>query len=210
MEALQAARGDAGAKGDRPAVQKAAGDARQTTEFAGDNRARLSIYTTFGGPRLVWRVLADKSSTQLYDYVIDARTGEVLRRDNTVEFATGLAWDYFPGPLPLNSSGTATSRNFTANGWLGSTATTLSGNNAHTYFDFLDDNTPAAGDEIGAELGHRVELPAHPLQRRQLLPELLDRSSRARGTRSPPTAGGRTPSRTRPRSSTSSTTSTTG
>ena len=96
---------------------------------------------------------AKKSSTQIYDYVIDARTGAVLSRENTVEFATGLAWDYFPGPIPFNSSGTATSRDFTAPGWLASNATTLSGNNAHTYFDLLDDNTPAAGDEVPPSSG---------------------------------------------------------
>ena len=59
--------------------------ARRTTSFEGDNEARLAIYNTFGGPRLVWRVMADKSSTQLYSYTIDARTGEVLHRENTVD-----------------------------------------------------------------------------------------------------------------------------
>ena len=152
-QALQAALGDAGVKGARPAIQKASTGARKVTEFKGDNQAKLAIYTSFGGPRLVWRVLADKSSTQLYDYTIDASTGEVLHRENTVEFATGLAWDYFPGPIPFNNSGTATSRDFTANGWLASNATTLSGNNAHTYFDLLDDNTPAAGDEVPPSSG---------------------------------------------------------
>ena len=92
-----------------------------------------------------WRLVVDKSSTQLYDYVIDANTGDVLHRENTVEFATGLAWDYFPGPLPFNNSGVAMSRDFTAPGWLASNATTLSGNNAHAYFDLLDDNTPGGG-----------------------------------------------------------------
>jgi extracellular elastinolytic metalloproteinase len=152
-EALQAARDDAGIKGARPPIEKASSGARRQTEFKGDNQAKLAIYSTFGGPRLVWRVIADKSSTQLYDYVIDASTGEVLHRDNTVDFATGLAWDYFPGPVPLNNSGVATSRDFTAAGWLASNATTLSGNNGHTYLDLLDDNTPAAGDEVPPSSG---------------------------------------------------------
>jgi extracellular elastinolytic metalloproteinase len=158
-QALQAARDDAGIKGTRPAVQKAGSGARRMTEFEGDNQAKLGIYTTFGGPRLVWRIVADKSSTQLYDYMVDANTGEVLHRDNTVKFATGLAWDYFPGPIPYNNSGVATSRDFTAKGWLASNATTLSGNNSHTYFDLLDDNTPAAGDEVPPSSGSNWNYP---------------------------------------------------
>src|SRR3954470_16436715 len=91
--------------------------------------------------------------------MIHASSGAVLHRDNTVDFATGLAWDYFPGPTPFNSSGTASSRDFTAKGWLASNATTLSGNNAHAYFDLLDDNTPAAGDEVPPSSGSNWNYP---------------------------------------------------
>ncbi len=146
--AMDAAREDAGANGPGPKVTDAGTDARQTTDFAGDSDAKLTIFNTFGGPRLAWRLTVDKGSTELLDYVIDAQTGDVLRRNNLVNFATGLAWDYFPGPLPYNGAGTATSRDFTGKGWLPAGATTLSGNNTHTYLDVLDDNTPVAADEI--------------------------------------------------------------
>ncbi len=158
-QALAAARDDAGARGPAPRATETRPGARQATEFAGDNAARLTIFTGFGGPRLAWRVRVERSSTQIYDYVIDAQSAAVLRRHNTVEFATGLAWDYFPGPLPLNNSGVATSRDFTAPGWLASAATTLSGNNAHVYFDFLDDDSAAATDEVPPSSGSNWNYP---------------------------------------------------
>ena len=123
----------------------------------------------FGGPRLVWRVLADKSSTQLYDYMIDARTGEVLHRDNTVEFATGLAWDYFPGPMPLNSSGTATSRNFTTTGWLGVQRDDALGQQRPHLLRLPRRQHARRGRRGRAEQRQQLELPADALQRRQLL-----------------------------------------
>src|SRR5262245_42299722 len=73
--------------------------------------------------------------------------------------ATGTAWDYFPGPIPLNSSGTAVSRDFTSQGWLVANATTLSGPYAHAYLDLLDDDSPAAGDEIAPSSGNTWNYP---------------------------------------------------
>jgi hypothetical protein len=67
--------------------------------------------------------------------------------------ATGLAWDYFPGPTPPNDHGVAVSRDFLARGWLTAGATTLNGPNAHVYLDPLDDNTPSAGDEVPPSSG---------------------------------------------------------
>ena len=65
---------------------------------------------------------------------------------------SGLAWDYFPGPTPLANSGVAITRDFGAKGWLSST-TSLNGPNAHVYLDALDDNTPAAPDEVPPSSG---------------------------------------------------------
>ena len=106
---------------DALAAARADGGVRRPTKPAGADSAELTIFTGLNGPRLAWRLRARKSSTQIYDYVIDAKTGAVLRRQNTVDFATGLAWDYFPGPIPFNNSGVATSRDFTAPGWLPAT-----------------------------------------------------------------------------------------
>jgi hypothetical protein len=73
--------------------------------------------------------------------------------------ATGLAWDYFPGPIAYNNSGVGTSRDFTAKGWLAADATTLSGPNAHAYLDLIDDNTPSAGDEVPPSSGSSWNYP---------------------------------------------------
>ena len=96
-------------------------------------------------------------------------TGKVLRRENTVDFATGLAWDYFPGPLPSNNSGVATSRDFTAKGWLASNATTLNWQQRPHLLRPLSTTTPPPpGDEVPPLERQQLELLALALQRRQL------------------------------------------
>ena len=174
-QALQAALARRRRQGRPPARSRRRAPARaRSTEFKGDNQAKLAIYTSFGGPRLVWRVLADKSSTQLYDYTIDASTGEVLHRENTVEFATGLAWDYFPGPIPFNNSGTATSRDFTANGWLALQRDDALGQQRPHLLRPARRQHAGGGRRGPAEQRQQLELRAVALQRRQLLRQLLD------------------------------------
>jgi hypothetical protein len=113
-----------------------------------DDSAELTLFMSFAGPRLAWRVRVERSSTEVYGYVIDAGSGRVLRRENTVKLATGLAWD----KQPAGSNGGATSRSFPA-GWLtGNTA--LRGPYAHTYLDVNDDNSPGPADEVPASGGN--------------------------------------------------------
>lgn len=152
-QALAAARADVG-DGEAPVKTSVAPGAEQETSFADGSEASLTAFNVGGHARLAWRVVVEKDSTHVYHMVVDAQTGKVLFRQSLVEYASGLAWDYFPGQdtilnsytPALTSGGTQTSRNLDP--WLTPGATTLTGPNTHVYSDVDDDNTPDAGDEI--------------------------------------------------------------
>lgn len=158
-EALARAGRAVGVDGAAPAIDRRSTLGRRTTAFASGDSAELAIASTPAGPRLAWQVQVTKSADEQYATVVDAGSGAILDRENTVKHATGLAWDYFPGPQPLNNSGVAITRDFTAKGWLASNATQLSGNNAHAYSDEPDDNSPSAADEIAPSSGSNWNYP---------------------------------------------------
>ena len=66
-----------------------AGGAERATAFADGGRASLALYQDGDGARLGWRVLAPVTSSAVYDAIVDARTGAVVRRSNRVDFAAG-------------------------------------------------------------------------------------------------------------------------
>ena len=137
---------DAGAKLAPPRVFGRAAAPTRDTRFAGGHRAGLVLFTGPRGVRLAWRVLAHAKPTQVFDYVVDAETGEVLRRSNLVDFAAqARAFNYYPGAV---NGGTATLRPLLA-GWLDSGATTLTGDNAHAYLDLDSDDIIDGGEEVG-------------------------------------------------------------
>jgi extracellular elastinolytic metalloproteinase len=103
------------------------------TAFAGGHTAHLTYVTDSGHARLAWRLLVHAGSSEVYDVLVDARDGALLRRRNLVRSATGLAWDHYPG-APFG--GSAVPRDFTP--WLAST-TQLRGPNGWVYAD-VDDN----------------------------------------------------------------------
>ncbi|MEZ5098734.1 MAG: M36 family metallopeptidase [Thermoleophilia bacterium] len=152
-QALAAARADVG-DGEAPVQASVAPGPERETTFADGSEASLTAFNVGGHARLAWRVVVEKDSTHVYHMVVDAQTGKVLFRQSLVSYASGLAWDYFPGQdtivgsytPALASGGTQTSRNLDA--WLAPGATTLTGPNVHVYADTLDDNTPDPGDEI--------------------------------------------------------------
>jgi len=132
---------DAGAKLAPPRVLRRATAPTRATRFAGGHRAGLVFFTGPRGIRLAWRVLAHAKPTQVFDYVVDAETGEVLRRSNLVDFVTGEAWDYYPG---ATNGGDQETKDFTP--WLTST-TTLEGPNAHVFSDLNDDGGVEVAEE---------------------------------------------------------------
>ncbi|MGH7357640.1 MAG: M36 family metallopeptidase, partial [Candidatus Rokuibacteriota bacterium] len=124
----------------------AAGGAAQATSFAGGHRAGLVLVHDEGGVRLAWRVTAHADSDEVYDTLVDAGTGEVLRRANKVERveATGEGFAYYPGAA---AGGSPSLENWTAKGWLPEDATTLFGPNAHVFSDIDDDDVASSGEQ---------------------------------------------------------------
>jgi extracellular elastinolytic metalloproteinase len=132
---------DAGAKLAPPRVLRRAGTPTRDTRFAGGHRAGLVLFTGPRGVRLAWRVLAHAKPTQVFDYVVDANTGEVLRRANLVDFAQARVFDYYPGAA---NGGAAALQ--VIDPWLAPGTTTLTGPNAHAYVDANSDNV---AEEVG-------------------------------------------------------------
>ena len=132
---------DAGAKLAPPRVVGRTAAPMRDTRFAGGHRAGLVLFTRPHGVRLAWRVLAHAKPTQIFDYVIDAETGEVLRRSNLVDFAQARVFDYYPGST---DGGTAVLKSLDS--WLAPGAPTLTGPNAHAY---LDVNSDDFAEEVG-------------------------------------------------------------
>jgi extracellular elastinolytic metalloproteinase len=143
---------DAAASAVPPVVARGSNAAR-TTRFAGGHRAGLVLFDTGPKVRLAWRVLAFADSDEVYDTVVDASSGEVLRRANEVAHATGLAWDYHPG---APSGGTQAAHDFTL--WLTpppppQPSTRLFGPNAHVFADLNDSDTANPGEDIPPAVG---------------------------------------------------------
>ncbi|CAN5254550.1 hypothetical protein BH18ACT14_BH18ACT14_02200 [soil metagenome] len=130
---------DAGSKLAPPRVIARAAAPTRDTRFAGGHRAGLVLFAGPRGVRLAWRVLAHAKPTQVFDYVVDAGTGEVLRRSNLVDFAQ--VFDYYPG---ATAGGAAALKSLDS--WLAPGATTLTGPNAHAY---LDVNSDDFAEEVG-------------------------------------------------------------
>jgi len=103
--------------------------------------------------------------------VLDARTGGLLYRQSLSSDAAspvdkpakpgsgGLAYSYFPGAA---KGGTQASVDFTGQGWLDANATSLSGNNSHTYSDVNDDDKAQGTEEVAPSSGHRWDYPLVP------------------------------------------------
>jgi extracellular elastinolytic metalloproteinase len=112
---------------------------------ARDDSATQVLFHTASGTQLAWQVLVH-SADGLSQQVVADRSGQVLYRQSLTSHASGLAVDYYPG---APAGGTQLSRDFTGAGWLADGATTLSGNNTHTYSDVNDDDVAQADEEVG-------------------------------------------------------------
>jgi extracellular elastinolytic metalloproteinase len=134
-DALQGALRFAGEPGVAHQVGRASGPTRET-RFAGGHVARLVWFTDGAGARLAWRVLVAPDSQHLFDTVVDARDGRLLRRRNLVKSTSALVWENYPG-APLG--GAAATRDLSAPGWLPEGSNKLLGPNAWVYADPHDE-----------------------------------------------------------------------
>src|SRR2546423_440715 len=129
----------------KPAKATGHGRPRQTTVFAGGDRAQLAYFMTAGGLRLAWQTLTSPSTKEMYSSIVDAASGKVLYRQSLVANDNGLAWDNYPG---ATNGGAQKSRNLTAPGWLPNDSPRLARNTAHVYHDAHCGNAPPPAQEI--------------------------------------------------------------
>lgn len=141
-QALAAAQADVGAPAALPRAATRPGPQRSTT-FANGDDARLVVFDSPSGDRLAWRVTVAGRAPYWFEEVVDAATGAALARRSLTDFAVSNAsvFDYHPGAA---SGGTEHTVDIAP--WLGASATTLDGPNAHAYAD-VDNNDAADGGE---------------------------------------------------------------
>jgi extracellular elastinolytic metalloproteinase len=113
-------------------------------------KTALALAPVRGGVRLVYRIAGQAGTSEVFNATVDAASGRVLERHNMVKHALGDAsvWSYYPtGSSPFGRQAV----NFITNGWLGGTATSLDGRNAHVYTDTTDDDFEDAADRIPSD-----------------------------------------------------------
>jgi extracellular elastinolytic metalloproteinase len=111
-------------------------------------RTQLTLYGSGGATHLAWFVSAIRADAEHeYLYLVDALDGHVLWRENIVEKASGTRFLFYPSSLATAAGGTTADVAFPAP-WLSSSATVLSGPNAHAYSDVNDDNVAESGEEV--------------------------------------------------------------
>ncbi|HSK15218.1 MAG TPA: M36 family metallopeptidase [Gaiellaceae bacterium] len=123
--------------------------AAQETAFAGDHRAGLVLVYDGRGTRLAWHVTAHADGDEVYDVLVDAETGEVVRRAPKVERAEARVFDHYPD-APLG--GTTSLRELPA-AWLAPGATKLNGPYARVWADLNDNDKVDAGEEAASAGG---------------------------------------------------------
>ncbi len=131
-----------------PEVTRAEALDAATEGVAGPDTAydgNLVGYTSGDELRLAWRVMVDASSTGNYDTLVDAETGEVVRRTNLVKFDRQVTvFDNYPGAA---EGGTAGPQSLVP--YLPSNPTRLFGANVHAFVD-SDDLVPGPNFNVFA------------------------------------------------------------
>jgi extracellular elastinolytic metalloproteinase len=127
--------------------------------------ARQVLFVTRAGTHLGWSTVTMSARHPTLS-VLDAHTGGLLFRRplrsdarSGDASAGGLAYQYFPR-APKGGSQLAV--DYTAKGWLAGNATSLSGNNSHTYSDVNDDDKSQGSEEVAPSSGHRWDYPLQP------------------------------------------------
>ena len=133
--ALAAARQEVGGALVPPRARQGRGPERPT-RFSGGDTARLTLFNDGSTTRLAWRVEVTGEHDYVYELVLDATSGRVLKRRSLTEFASNASiYENFPG---APSGGAAVTVDLAADmSWLSQSAgaTRLSGNNAHAFVD---------------------------------------------------------------------------
>jgi hypothetical protein len=126
--------------------------AERPTRFSSGDKARLTLFGDGSTTRLAWRLQVTGEHDYLYEVILDATSGEVLKRRSLTEFVSrARVYRNFPGapsggaPEPVDLAADPTWLNRSGNTKLGGNPG-LSGNNAYAYADAdaIDDAT--AGD----------------------------------------------------------------
>ncbi len=132
----------------------------------GDATASLTVLGSAKESRLAWRVLAYDVRRQLFDEVVDARTGDILVRHSlTDDYSAATVFNRHPGSA---TDATGHLVNLGADpSWLslsGSTSpASLRGNNAHAYADRGGSNGFDAGEDIAPNSGSDWNYPLTPI-----------------------------------------------
>lgn len=108
-------------------------------------------FVTADGARLAWSTYTQAGDNLVYSHVIDAESGDVLYRNDLVDFASprfgegdAKVWDYYPG---ATKGGDAKVVNFFQRDWLKRGASWLSGPNVSAFADLNDDNAVGDGEK---------------------------------------------------------------
>jgi hypothetical protein len=148
LDALLAAGRDAGVTV-VPGVAGTPSGPERTTDFTQGHRAGLVLFGSGPDVSLAWRVVL-RGGDEVYDAVVDARSGATLYRASMVRHASGLAFEHYPG---ASAGGTQVLRTFPETGadpWITEPAR-LFGDNVHVYSDPADSyglSGPAPADEV--------------------------------------------------------------
>ena len=118
---------------------------RRATGFSADAAAALTTFAEGDGRRLAWQLDYRAAPLAHYHAVVDAATGAILYRANSVKTAANDAsvWEQYPGAA---NGGTQQTRDLTP--YLSPGATDLSGPYAHAWSD-VNDNDSATTDSNG-------------------------------------------------------------
>lgn len=126
----------------------------------GTAKPRLVAFPVGGSTRLAWAVTASGAAPYTYEIVLDAASGDLLRRRNLTEFANARVWERFPGAP--GGGGTAALQQIDRDRWLNDSAggTRLYGNNARLYSDVDgDDVNDGAGENVATSNGADWDFP---------------------------------------------------
>jgi hypothetical protein len=144
--------------------------AERRTSFKEGHEASLGYAAGPDGDRLAWSVLAFADGDHVYDGLVDARTGQVISRQNMVRGeAGGQAFDNYPGAVHGGQREFHAYSTTGADPWL-TAADRLQGDNAVAYTDPNDDiftayapvtfapsPAPGASDQIGPSSGTTLD-----------------------------------------------------
>ncbi len=118
------------------------------------DRADLMLFPTGRGARLAWRTFTLISPVQTDVSFVDARTGEILYRNNLtdsgapVPTGTAEAWPFYPSTLATGGGGVEQPVTFPV-----FDGTQLFGPNAWVFKDVQDDSVPDPEDQVPAVSG---------------------------------------------------------